>query len=296
MYKFCFVILHYQAINETKECVKSILENVEYPNYSIVIVDNKSPNKTGQELKNFYLNNEKVTVLLNSENNGFAKGNNLGYKYAKDHFSAEFVACINNDTIIEDRHFIQKIINLYEVEKYHIMGPDIITSDGKHQNPMRMKAITLDDVNYYLTNYNKIKNTAILKARLKRIPLLPKLVRLVKKPKKVQTDYKNQHDDVVLHGAAIIFSPLYVEKETYAFYPETFMFAEEYILYYLCKINGYKILYSPVTSIIHKEDASTDYITKTNVGKLKFIYKHERDSYLILKEILEKNKDVLTNH
>ena len=288
MYKFSFVILHYQAIDETKECVNSIFKNVEYQNYSIVIVDNCSPNNSGQELMNYYRNNEKVTVLLNSENNGFAKGNNIGYQYAKDYLGAKFIACINNDTLIEDAEFITKVIKLYENEKFHLMGPDIITLDGKHQNPYRMNALSLVEVNHFLSNFNKIKNTTIIKAYLRKIPLLPKLVRMVKGNKNQQTNYLRQYQDIVLHGAAIIFSPLYIEKETYAFYPKTFMYAEEDILYHLCKKKGYKILYSPVTSILHKEDASTDLVIKTNVAKLNFIFKHLRDSYLILKDLLEK--------
>lgn len=291
MYKFCFVILHYQAIDETKECVKSIIENVSYPNYSIVIVDNKSPNKSGQELKSYYQNNDKVTVLLNEENNGFAKGNNLGYEYAKEKLSADFIACINNDTIIEDKWFIDKIIDLYKSEEFHIMGPDIIALDGKHQNPMRMKPLTLEDVNNYLKNANKKRDIKILKTRLLKFSLIRKLVRLVKRPLIPDQNHLEQHEDVVLHGAAIVYSPLYIKNETYAFYPETFMFAEEHILYHLCKSKGYKIIYSPVTNILHKEDASTNSVTKTDVNKIKFVFKHERNSYLILKDILEKLND-----
>lgn len=52
---------------------------------SIVIVDNASANGTGRELQQLYQGAENIYVILNPENLGFARGNNVGFEFAKKH-------------------------------------------------------------------------------------------------------------------------------------------------------------------------------------------------------------------
>jgi len=58
-YKFTFVVLHYITIEDTTECVDSILTNIKYDNYNIIIIDNGSPNDTGKLLADKYDSNSK---------------------------------------------------------------------------------------------------------------------------------------------------------------------------------------------------------------------------------------------
>lgn len=88
--------MHYQALNETLVCVNSILKL--YKDVNIVIVDNSSPNNSGNKIKNLFLDCSNIKVIINDENKGFARGNNVGYKYAKEH-GADFIIQVNNDTI-----------------------------------------------------------------------------------------------------------------------------------------------------------------------------------------------------
>ena len=81
--KIVFVILHYLAIDETYKSVDSIEKKIDTDMYKIVIVDNASPDKSGALLKEHYKNDDHVEVLLNQENLGFARGNNVGFRYAE---------------------------------------------------------------------------------------------------------------------------------------------------------------------------------------------------------------------
>ena len=112
---------------DTLKCIDSIRENVRYKNYHIVVVDNGSPNGTGLELKARFKNDEHVTVILNSKNLGFAKGNNIGYSYARNELKSDFIAVINNDIFIEQPDFIELFIQRYNKKPYHILGPDIVS-------------------------------------------------------------------------------------------------------------------------------------------------------------------------
>ena len=59
-----FVILHYNTIRETRNCVSSILALEHANNSRIVIVDNASPNQTGKILSEDYCRNQNVEVIL----------------------------------------------------------------------------------------------------------------------------------------------------------------------------------------------------------------------------------------
>lgn len=294
--KVSFVILHYMALEETKECVESIINNITYKNYNIVIVDNNSPNRSGICIQNYFINNDKIKVILNKENSGFAKGNNIGYVYAKEKLKSDFIILINNDTIIEQIDFIEVFLEFYKKESYHALGPDIVTflDKEKHQNPVRINGIDKNELKRIIRNIN-IKHKIvkfIYKRKYKK--LFDIYVYLLKKLSKLRNngilDYHDAvRENIQLHGACIILSPLYIKSSSYAFYPETYMYMEEDIFYYLCKKNNFKTMYNPNLIIYHKEDASTNMIVKSNIEKMMFILKHSKYSSKVLLDLMEEN-------
>ena len=55
-----FVILHYLTEKDTIECVESIKDNISYPDFSIIIIDNGSPNCSGGILENKVEDNQTI--------------------------------------------------------------------------------------------------------------------------------------------------------------------------------------------------------------------------------------------
>ena len=94
--RFGFVVLHYCTLDMTKKCIAAIQEKMAQTDYEIVVVDNASGNGTGKELAECYKNTEHVTVLLSEENLGFAKGNNLGYVYARENLHCDFICVMRS--------------------------------------------------------------------------------------------------------------------------------------------------------------------------------------------------------
>ena len=62
-----FVILHYQTIRETIDCVTSIQKICDNKDI-IIIVDNCSPNASGKILHKKYQQYSNIEVVLNKEN------------------------------------------------------------------------------------------------------------------------------------------------------------------------------------------------------------------------------------
>ncbi|GEQ20891.1 hypothetical protein CBU02nite_13970 [Clostridium butyricum] len=294
--KISFVILHYMALEETKECVESIINNIAYENYNIVIVDNNSPNGSGVNIQGYFVKNDKVKVILNKKNSGFAKGNNIGYVYAKEKLKSDFIILINNDTIIEQIDFIDVFLEFYKKESYYALGPDIVTflDKEKHQNPVRINGIDRNELKRIIRNINiKYKIVKfIYKREYKK--LFDIYLYFIEKLSKLRSNGKLDGNNVVrenvqLHGACIILSPLYIKSSSYAFYPETYMYMEEDIFYYLCKKNNFKIMYNPNLRIYHKEDVSTNMIVKSNIEKMLFILKHSKYSSKVLLDLMKEN-------
>lgn len=281
--RISFVILHYLTEQDTIACIESILNNVDYQNYSILVVDNGSPNNSGESLMLRYQHNSKVDIILTDNNLGFAKGNNVGFFKAKYEYHADFVILMNNDTIIEQKDFLDKVVSKYNSKKYAVMGPNIIsTVDNYHQNPQPFRILTKKDAWYQLTRHSAL----LLLNYLKLEPLIKKILKKIKQEKEFITRHKKELTDVQLHGSCLIFSPIYIQKFN-GLYEKTFMYFEEDILFYLCKKNNLKTFYAPDLVIYHKEDSATNEYLKNNLQKNRFIYKHSLKSIFHLLKIMD---------
>ncbi|MFP3125328.1 glycosyltransferase [Ectobacillus funiculus] len=277
-----FVILHYLTEQDTIECIESILNNVDYKDYSILVVDNGSPNNSGESLKLRYQYNSKVDIILSDKNLGFAKGNNVGFLKAKYEYQADFIILMNNDTIIEQQDFLDQVVSKYNSTKYAVMGPNIIsTVDNNHQNPQPFKIITKKD-----TWYQLIRHLALLLLNYLNLePAMKNILKKFKQEKVLVTRHKEELTDVQLHGSCLIFSPMYIQKFD-GLYDKTFMYFEEAILFHLCRTNSLKTFYSPDLVIFHKEDSATDAYLKNSLQKNRFVYKHSVRSILHLLKLM----------
>ncbi len=293
MYKFTFVILHYLAYDDTIECIESILKNISYNNFNIVVVDNGSENNSGERIMLKYHNQSNLKTIINSENLGFAKGNNIGFKYAKHELKSDFIALINNDTIIQQAEFIDLIIDKYKSYPFHILGPDIISvSDNSHQNPRVETLSDIDSVNMFirhyrfflLLNYLRLDKTI---EKLKKI-FLPDS-RLPSSENKNLNPENKEMINVKLHGSCLVFSRDYIKRYN-GLYPKTFLYSEESILNYIVKRDRLFTIYFPDARILHKEDVATNYHIKKGYLKRRFYYKNFINSGRIFIELMENDK------
>ncbi|MFD2672022.1 glycosyltransferase [Marinicrinis sediminis] len=94
--KVSIVVLAFNQLEYTKQCIDSILNKTAYPNYELIIVDNNSQDHTKEYLKQIEQQHSKVKVILNNSNYGFAGGNNIGLKHA----DGDYYILLNNDTVV----------------------------------------------------------------------------------------------------------------------------------------------------------------------------------------------------
>lgn len=95
MRKVSIIILTYNNLSLTKECLESIKKYTTNVPYEIIIVDNYSNDGTREWLKN----QNEYKVILNDKNLGFPKGCNIGIKEASKDSD---ILLLNNDTIVTE--------------------------------------------------------------------------------------------------------------------------------------------------------------------------------------------------
>lgn len=263
---FGYVILHYQSIEITKKCVdKLLMFSKDNP---IIIVDNCSPNGSGKQLEKMYSKCINITVIINEENQGFAKGNNLGYQYIKRKYSLNYVVVMNNDIMIEDNDFAVIIEQFMEKNEVDVCGTDMVTLKGNHQNPLQLKPYT----SKYLQRRVRADKIKVL---LLRTRLFWKLYENYKKTNKIPIRTKQPTVfDCILHGSCIIYGPEYIKREQNAFLPITYMYNEEAILYDYLVHKGYKTGYCSDVTILHMEGVSTSERIENKKKKVMFRFKN----------------------
>lgn len=271
----CFVILHYMVSEETISSVNSILKNI-HGNKKIIVVDNFSPNKSGNVVEEYFKNNDCVDVIYASDNLGFAKGNNLGYRYAKEKYNPDFMVVMNNDVEIYQENFYEQIIDIYNKEQFYILSPDIYsTFSNVHQSPKRLKSYSYDEIIKMYKKFrfkSKSKIIIPIKCFLKEIKILKKIMQNLKfRNKKI--DYDKIYYNIPLHGACFIFSKKFIEKRENAFFSETFMYFESEILDYECNRDNFKTIYYPQIKVKHHHSISSSISKKSEIKRERFVNK-----------------------
>lgn len=151
MPKTSIIILNWNGFKDTINCIES-LRMINYPHYTIIVVDNDSTDNsikkikyycenqirlfeyTEEELKDFKRKNElneirniksnnKLILIKNNENYGFAKGNNIGINFSAQNLDHEYILLLNNDTFV-DKDFLNELISASENDELiAIVGP-----------------------------------------------------------------------------------------------------------------------------------------------------------------------------
>lgn len=240
------VILNYLNYSETDECVESVL-NQDYPNYYILLVDNGSDNKSYQHFQKKYHKNKKVYIMKTGKNYGFAKGNNIGIRYAKTRLQAEYVMLLNSDTVLCEESYISQMVKS-DAKGIGVIGSKIIGPGDKISRKMRRYVTFPATLFFYLAMVFEYKNHPVYQAFWEQ-----KLGR-----------YRETY---ILKGCILLLTPTYFQYYE-GLDPRTFLYCEEELLYLRCKKKGIKEKVNDSTYLFHKCGQSS----KLLYGNEQYVY------------------------
>tara|TARA_B100000809_G_C15134808_1_gene530097 strand:+ start:1161 stop:2072 length:912 start_codon:yes stop_codon:yes gene_type:complete len=215
------VSINYDQPVVTCEMLDS-LRKVTYPNFETIIVENGSPTKKPDQIRDNY---PEAKLIISKENLGFAGGNNIGLKEVK----GDYILLLNNDTEVP-ADFLDSMVDLMESNaEIGIVSPKIYYFHEK--NVLQYAGTSpIDPITSRGRHYGN---------------------------KEVDT---GQFDEVTEtyypHGACMMFRKSILE-ELGLLYEGYFLYYEEYDFTERVRKAGYKIYFQPNSYILHKESIST---------------------------------------
>lgn len=112
------IIVTYNNLSLNKLCLESLFRNTDYPDYEVIVVDNKSSDGTPGYLTELNGKYENLKIILNETNFGFAKANNQGIRQS----SGDYIVLLNNDTIVP-RGWLSRLLKHLDDPKVGLAGP-----------------------------------------------------------------------------------------------------------------------------------------------------------------------------
>ena len=221
------IILNYNNPADTIACVEEA-KKINYENYKIVIVDNYSTDDSEALIKDKF---PHYTFIQTGANLGYAGGNNIGMKFAKDE-GADYICVLNND-VITHPDFLQMLLKYLEANPdVGVVGPRVCEYD--EPNLVQSTGAMLD----FRTGRVNVLNNRVPEEQVK--------------GKVVPCDY--------VGGACLLFHTSILDKVGY--FPEDyFLFYEETEWCLNIKQKGLKVICYCDAKVIHKGSASINQVS-----------------------------------
>lgn len=126
---FGIIVLNHNGLDDTLECLNSILSLELIPN-EIVLIDNGSTDGSQDMFINKFSNDSRITLFFLENNTGYAAGNNVGINYLLKR-DVDIICILNNDTIVGS-DFLKALRDCLKPGSLnHIATPKILCADGQ---------------------------------------------------------------------------------------------------------------------------------------------------------------------
>ena len=218
--RVCIVILNWNGLEDTVECLES-LQNVVYPNYDIVLVDNGSEGNDVEVLRNVF--GDHMHIIENDINYGFAEGCNIGMRYALSGTNPDYILLLNNDVVV-DPSFLTEMVKVADSDvQVGIVGPKTYF----YSEPSRIQSAG-GRINWWTGQTSLVGCTQIDNGGFDEVKEVDWMV-----------------------GCALLVRRMVIEKVGWL-YSGYFAYFEETELCARARKAGYRVLYAPRARIWHK--------------------------------------------
>ena len=275
MKKVGIVILHYKGIEDTIQCLDSVLKAEDKGLEIKLFLVNNSP---GEESTKDIPKTNKLTLVNSTNNTGFAGGNNLGIKRALS-WKPDYLVLLNNDTRVSKNLLTNLVKQAEKTEKIGLVSPKIYFEKGYEFHKDRYKRDQLGKVIWYAGGKIDWQN------------MLGKHIG-VDEVDKGQFDKEKEIDFAT--GCCLL-----VKKEVFEriglFDNKLFLYQEDLDFSIRARKAEYRILYSPKAYLWHKNSGSSgsgsalhDYYLTRNRLLIGWRYAPLRTKLALFKESLKR--------
>jgi len=271
MKKLCFIVVNYENCNNTVELLHSLINqsnlDCEY-SIELLVVDNSVSDKEKRMVNSAMAAYKIVGVLRPNNNIGYFGGINYGLERI-DCSKYDYVIIGNNDLTFSSDFSVELIKKRYE-EDILVVAPNIITKDGRHQNPHVISRVsTIRKLVYDIYFYNYYFSRILLGAST----FMKWIVGERKKP----ADH-SQYIHMGI-GACYILTPSFF-KHFKKLDDALFLYGEEAVLAGQVMSVSCKTYYDSSLVVTHAESATLSKFPS------RFTYSHMKKSYPIYRKYL----------
>lgn len=262
-FRYVFVVLVYKNI----EVLRDFFESLKVENSHVIVVNSYYDDKSLKECQEVAVSNNADFIPI--ENKGFGYGNNVGTKYAMEHYEYDYLILSNSDIHVNDIEALDKL-----EDDTAVIAPYTHLPEGKVQNPnipWRINCL-----------FGLLKKAYDTDSRI-RLAIPHIMTRLSREFFKVykQVIRKNFYRIYSCHGSFVIFTKKAVDRLFPFFDDRMFLYNEELFLAENCMLKGVSIYYCPQIDVLHLEGAST--------GN-QFGFERNKESFSILYRWMKENK------
>lgn len=235
------IIVNWNGRAYLKDCLGS-LSKISYKNIEILFVDNASSDDSVTYVKQNY---PKIKIIVNSKNLGFAEGQEGAFKKCK----GPAVLLLSMDTIVEKDFLTELVKILYSSRDIGAVQPKLLMYPRTHVIDSIGSFFLMSGMLYHFGREKDPKN-----------PIYNKTMEIFS-----------------AKGACILFRKEVIQK-TGLFDKEYFAYFEETDLCHRIWLAGYRILYTPSSTVYHKGGGSSKQINYSYI--LFHSYKNRLCTYL----------------
>ena len=267
MIKVGGVVLNYINYTETINCVESLLKQIGVE-MEIVIVDNGSGNESVSVLHDRFKERSNCHIIESKENQGYAKGNNLGIKFLKEQ-GIKYVWVVNSDIVFTESKITSDVLNAYE-KGIGLVNVTSYLLDGRKNFHVRYKK-KLMELRMFRTFLGGYWETITKKKerKSKNIPMKAKNIMTKEKIQELNSQMNREceihHDYYMVTGSVFMLTEDFLDIYD-GLFPETFFYCEEYATMLFLDRAGLKTAIVDTGIVLHKHKASTPKKTKKNYG------------------------------
>lgn len=252
--KFIFIAVNYNGSFHTKNYLDSLCDVVvpEGSSLEAIIVDNKSSDEDVSSLREIIGQYGFSRLVELDENIGYFKGLNAGIDACMR--QANDVLIVGNNDLKFDGDFLNNLKNIEYENDVLVIAPNIITLDGRRQNPHVVVEVPLLEKiksRIYFSNYYVAQFLRYLNCWIRSV--FPRSSKASTDPEPVRMKIKRGI------GACYVLTPNF-----FRFYERlddrVFLWGEEALLSHQVEIVNGSTLYDPSIKILHCESASVRYI------------------------------------
>lgn len=276
--QFNFVVVNYNGSELTIDLLQSIkaLDREADDIVRVVIVDNDSLPTDRLRLEEFVRGDDMVTLFGLEKNIGYFGGLNAGLDVLSNKECSYTI--IGNNDLKFSQNFLSELKKCRPDQRIMVLAPDVITLDGRHQNPLARKKLPAwhkvrSDI--YFRNYYFTQSIRVAMQFLQGVKFLAR--RLV--PIKHAISSVETAAEVIKLGigACYILMPSYFERIE-RLDDRVFLWGEEVLLAHQVESAGGLIMYCPSLKVTHCESASVRSIeTRARFEIVKASYKVYRE-------------------